>query len=111
MSGRGPGTVLYGHPDRPYFNYDLDLMTSHIPEASAALHKVAEAANIVKKSVLLDSGDLLVIDNRRSIHGRTQFTARYDGTDRWVLRCSAVASLRSSAADRTLNSRVITTSF
>jgi len=43
--------------------------------------------------VVLDDGDLLVIDNDRAVHGRTAFTPRYDGTDRWLRRALVVTSL------------------
>jgi L-asparagine oxygenase len=38
------------------------------------------------QEITLQTGDLLVIDNNKTIHGRKQFQARYDGTDRWVQR-------------------------
>jgi len=34
----------------------------------------------------LETGDLLVIDNNKTIHGRKPFQPKYDGTDRWVQR-------------------------
>ncbi|WP_054816301.1 TauD/TfdA family dioxygenase [Nocardia arizonensis] len=34
----------------------------------------------------LDPGELLLIDNDVAVHGRVPFTARYDGTDRWLKR-------------------------
>ncbi|MBJ7505663.1 MAG: TauD/TfdA family dioxygenase, partial [Ilumatobacteraceae bacterium] len=36
---------------------------------------------------------ILVIDNHRAVHGRTSFTPRYDGTDRWLKRALVVQSL------------------
>jgi L-asparagine oxygenase len=35
---------------------------------------------------VLEAGDLLIIDNNKTIHGRKPFQPRYDGTDRWVQR-------------------------
>lgn len=34
----------------------------------------------------LQKGDLLIINNRNSVHGRSKFWPKYDGTDRWVIR-------------------------
>jgi hypothetical protein len=34
----------------------------------------------------LRPGQLLLIDNDVAVHGRAPFTARYDGTDRWLKR-------------------------
>ena len=36
--------------------------------------------------IALDRGDLLVIDNRRALHGRSSFTATFTGDDRWIQR-------------------------
>lgn len=103
--------VLYGNNERPFFTYDLDLMTGTTSEATRALDKVRSAAYDAKVGIVLEPGHLLVIDSRRAIHGRSSFRARYDGDDRWLLRSSAVASLRPSSAERELGSRVIETVF
>jgi L-asparagine oxygenase len=60
-------------------------------------------------SVALEAGDLLIVDNSVAVHGRSPFTPRFDGTDRWVQRAFVVADLTASEADR--NGRVITTQF
>ena len=54
-------------------------------------------------------GDLLIIDNTVAVHGRSPFTPRFDGTDRWLQRTFVVSDLAPSAADR--RGRVITTHF
>jgi L-asparagine oxygenase len=38
------------------------------------------------KEVNLAAGDLLLLHNRKAVHGRSPFTARFDGTDRWLQR-------------------------
>ncbi|MEW2484663.1 TauD/TfdA family dioxygenase [Streptomyces sp. NPDC048411] len=42
----------------------------------------------VSVAVSLEPGDVLVVDNDIVVHGRVPFTARYDGTDRWLKRAS-----------------------
>lgn len=42
----------------------------------------------------LSPGDALLIDNRKMAHGRTSFTPRFDGRDRWLLRVYVRADLR-----------------
>ncbi|WP_067852908.1 TauD/TfdA family dioxygenase [Nocardia shimofusensis] len=37
-------------------------------------------------TVVLAPGELLLVDNDVAVHGRVPFTARYDGTDRWLKR-------------------------
>jgi L-asparagine oxygenase len=58
---------------------------------------------------VLEPGDLLVVDNAVAVHGRSPFTPRFDGTDRWLQRTMVVSDLRPSAGERT--GRVITTVF
>jgi L-asparagine oxygenase len=45
-------------------------------------------------------GDIVVIDNQRAVHRRAAFTPRWDGTDRYFIRMSAVPDpARGIAAD------------
>jgi len=94
MKGNGPILpVLYGDPYDPFMKYDLDLMEGLNAQAQEALQRMRQAANQTKNFVRLDTGDLLIIDNRRAVHGRSQFTARYDGMDRWLQRMLVVRDL------------------
>ncbi len=112
VKGNGPVLpVLYGNPRDPFLNYDEDLMEALTPEADAALEALKDAVAQVYRSVKLDTGDLLCIDNRRTVHGRSAFTPRYDGFDRWLQRSFVVRDLGESAGDRYPGERVIRTMF
>jgi L-asparagine oxygenase len=50
-----------------------------------------------------------VIDNTAAVHGRSPFSPRYDGTDRWLQRAFVVANLAPSAGER--SGRVVGTRF
>ena len=76
--------------------------------ARDALAALADAIACSYTSVVLEAGDLLVIDNRRAVHGRSEFRARFDGTDRWLQRTFVVDDL-ATIADR--RGSVITTRF
>jgi L-asparagine oxygenase len=78
-------------------------------EATATLETLRTTVRAEHLSVNLAAGDLLVIDNLLSVHGRTPFRARFDGTDRWLQRTFVVPDLAASATDR--QGRVITTRF
>ncbi|MFE3590476.1 TauD/TfdA family dioxygenase [Streptomyces niveus] len=54
----------------------------------AAYGRLADELARVSVSVSLEPGDVLVVDNDMVVHGRVPFTARYDGTDRWLKRAS-----------------------
>jgi L-asparagine oxygenase len=62
-------------------------------QAAAALQHLASCVQEASVGHVLEPGDLLIVDNRRVVHARTAFTARYDGSDRWLLRTMVCASL------------------
>ena len=66
--------------------YDQAVMVGTKKEAVWALSVLNNAINKHIKEVILKTGDLLIIDNSTTIHGRKPFKARYDGTDRWLQR-------------------------
>ncbi|MGW6992787.1 TauD/TfdA family dioxygenase [Streptomyces sp. NPDC054946] len=54
----------------------------------AAYGRLEDELARVSVAVSLEPGDVLVVDNDLVVHGRVPFTARYDGTDRWLKRAS-----------------------
>jgi L-asparagine oxygenase len=104
-----PMAVLTGTVERPSMVFDADLMVGTDAAADAALRTLSEAIASHQRSLVLEAGDLLVVDNNIAVHGRTPFTPRFDGTDRWLQRTFVVADLAPSASDR--QGRVITTVF
>ncbi|WP_371785127.1 TauD/TfdA family dioxygenase [Streptosporangium subroseum] len=112
FKGNGPLLpVLSGDPYDPHLTFDLDLMTGLTPEAEIALRNLAAATRKVQRWVRLDAGDLLIVDNRKAVHARSEFTARYDGLDRWLQRMCVLRSPFHSASDRRLGSHVVETRF
>jgi L-asparagine oxygenase len=106
----GPATpILTGTAERPTFTFDADLMAGIDPVAQAAIEALRNAVQQAHIGVVLEAGDLLIVDNHVAVHGRSPFAARYDGTDRWVQRTFVVDELSEGAADR--DGRVITTTF
>ena len=86
-------TPLTKHQRGWIFVYDELLMSGTTRRAARALESLHQAVKQATKSIVLDAGDLLVIDNDRAVHGRTPFVPRYDGTDRWLKRSLVVTSL------------------
>lgn len=66
--------------------YDRALMTGMTDETQDALSKLSDAIDKVTETIVLKTGELLLLNNRTAVHGRTPFQARYDGTDRWLKR-------------------------
>ncbi|HEY5156070.1 MAG TPA: DUF4350 domain-containing protein [Acidimicrobiales bacterium] len=101
--------VLGGTEEAPTFTFDADLMAGLDPEAADALEALRSVIRREHIGVALEAGDLLVVDNSVAVHGRSSFTARFDGTDRWLQRTFVVTDLAASATHR--RGRVVTTRF
>lgn len=112
LKGAGPlVSVLFGDRLDPFLRYDLDLMAGETPEAERALQVVRDLVNQVKRDVVIEPGSLLVLDNRRCVHARSDFKAYYDGRDRWLQRMAVVRDLEPSQRDRVRGTRIIATDF
>lgn len=72
--------------------YDEVLMKPMNDQAEDALGHFKNAVKKSMREIVLASGDLLVLNNRTTIHGRRPFEAKYDGTDRWLQRILAIDS-------------------
>lgn len=66
--------------------YDRAVMNGVTTEAQMALTIFNKSIERNKKTIFLETGDLAIIDNSITVHGRTSFNAKYDGTDRWLKR-------------------------
>lgn len=112
LKGVGPlVSVLFGDRLDPFLRYDLDLMEGETPEAEHALQVVRGLVNQAKRDVVIEPGNLLVLDNRRCVHARSDFKAYYDGRDRWLQRLAVVRDLEPSQRDRVRGTRIIATDF
>ena len=104
-----PMAVLSGSRTNPEMVFDEDLMIGIDPDANHALRELGKALAQHHDSIVLAPGDLAIIDNSMAVHGRSPFTPRFDGTDRWLQRAFVVTNLGPSAHERT--GRTITTQF
>jgi alpha-ketoglutarate-dependent taurine dioxygenase len=112
LRGAGPlVSVLFGDRLDPFLRYDLDLMVGETPEAEYALQVVRGLVNEVQRDVIIEPGSLLILDNRRCVHARSDFKAYYDGRDRWLQRMAVVRDLEPSLRDRVRGTRIIATDF
>lgn len=110
--GNGPRLpVFYGNPYDPFMKFDLDLMVGDDETAVQALQQMRVATNAAKNYVKLERGDLLIIDNRRSVHSRTMFKAYYDGKDRWLQRMFVLRDVAATEEERLTSNRIINTDF
>jgi L-asparagine oxygenase len=108
---RGPVPVVHGPAHDPRIVFDSDLMSGVTSDAHALLAEIARAYPRLRSAHVLRAGDILFVDNRRAVHGRSPFAARYDGTDRFLVRGFVVASLARSAHARAVGSRTVVARF
>ncbi|MDT0456828.1 TauD/TfdA family dioxygenase [Streptomyces sp. DSM 41527] len=92
--------ILRGAPDDP--DVLVDFASTHPLDDGArrAMEELRTAFERTTHALALSAGDLAVVDNRLTVHGRTSFAPRYDGTDRWLHRVYAVTDHRRSRAGR-----------
>lgn len=90
---RGPIPIISGAEDDPILTFDQDLMKGTTPAAAALLARVVDVYQARRDTTVLAPGHVLLIDNVRSVHGRSPFAPRWDGADRWILRTFVVRDL------------------
>ena len=101
--------VLFGDPRSPYVRFDpYSMDPPETEEARSAMDYLIRAVDETLAGVALLPGECLFIDNYKTVHGRSSFKARFDGTDRWLKRINVARDLRKSRSVReTPASRVI----
>ncbi|MFF1478050.1 TauD/TfdA family dioxygenase [Streptomyces sp. NPDC058301] len=109
----GPGGVTPNHALLRGALEDPDLLvdfaaTHPLDErAAGAMTELGDALAASTVAHRLRAGDLAVVDNRLAVHGRTAFTPRYDGTDRWLHRVYTALDYRRSRPDREAGQSVL----
>lgn len=110
FSGTGASAVhaiLTGAPDDPDICVDFNSTIPLDRRSAIAMSRLGEAMAAVATTVRLAAGDLVVIDNRLTVHGRTAFSPRYDGQDRWLHRVFVHLDGRRSRGSRTGGDHVL----
>ncbi|MVA74107.1 TauD/TfdA family dioxygenase [Agrobacterium vitis] len=89
-------SILFGHQDRPYLRIDPQFMKpADINDKSVeAYNRLVERINNSQQDVVIEQGELLLVDNHRAVHGRRSFSARYDGTDRWLKKINVTQDFK-----------------
>ena len=103
-----PQPLLSGAPEDPDIRMATIATTPLTPRAEVALAEFGHACNAAAHTIRLTPGDLAIVDNRVTVHGRTAFRPRYDGADRWLQRTFVLADLRRSRDHRPQDGYVLT---
>lgn len=104
-----PTAVLFGNQLSPYLRIDRPFMrcVGDDVDAARALDNLMAELQRVQQEVVVGPGTLLVVDNYLAVHGRRSFTARYDGTDRWLKKLTVSRNLRRSRSAFTDDHRIL----
>jgi L-asparagine oxygenase len=87
---RGSISILQGNPINPILVFDQDLMTGITEEAQQIISKIVDIYKKHRLEICLQPGDILILDNRFVVHGRSPFSPKFDGNDRFLIRAFAV---------------------
>ena len=104
---RGPISIINGSEDDPILIFDQDLMFGITEEANQLIKKIVEIYYNHRFQHNLNTGELILIDNKRAVHGRSPFVPKYDGKDRFLVRCFSVFDYEKSNYARLDNNRVV----
>ncbi|WP_018802281.1 TauD/TfdA family dioxygenase [Salinispora arenicola] len=102
-----PHPVFTGEYEDPDVKVDFNATESLDPSAGRVMASLREALEAVTDTVYFEPGDVVIVDNRVALHGRTAFEPRYDGHDRWLHRVFIQADGRRSRAMRPGGDHVI----
>ncbi|MEV5412741.1 TauD/TfdA family dioxygenase [Thermopolyspora sp. NPDC052614] len=103
----GPHPLIDGAAEDPNLLVDFNATVALDDEAGAVLKRLRAVLDDVTTAVVLQPGDMVFVDNRTAVHGRTHFTPRYDGKDRWLLRVHIHLDNRRSRVRRPGNGPVM----
>jgi L-asparagine oxygenase len=93
---RGPMPIISGPENNPKLVFDQDLMSSPDPRAKEMIKKIINLYYQYKLRHNLTPGEIILIDNNRAVHGRSAFSPKYDGKDRFLIRAFATFDLKKS---------------
>lgn len=102
-----PVTILSGSDEHPRLRCDFAETRGLDERAQEAVDALYQAACKVTAAVYLEAGDLLIVDNHSTFHGRTSFPMKGDGMDRWLLRGFVTRDLSRSIKSRPNGKRIV----
>jgi L-asparagine oxygenase len=88
-----PHPVISGDDDGLLMRFDVHNTYSHDLRGKAALRELSAALDASCREIMLEPGDLVLIDNHVAAHGRSAFIPRYDGKNRWLRRFYSLRTL------------------
>jgi L-asparagine oxygenase len=104
---RGPFSILYGDQANPFLVFDQDLMKGKTEKSIQIIDKIVDIYYHHRIGHNLQPGEIIIIDNNRAVHGRSPFLPKYNGEDRFLIRCFGTFDYEKSKYARPNSSRCI----
>jgi L-asparagine oxygenase len=104
---RGPMPIIHGQHEDPLLVFDQDLMTGVTEESDKMVKKITDIYYKYRLRHNLKPGEIILVDNNRAVHGRSPFFPKYDGYDRFLVRCFGIFDYDKSEYARPNNSRTV----
>ena len=106
---RGPMAIIHGQnvETDPLLLFDQDLMHGINEQSESIVKRIVEIYYQYRLSHTLSSGEIVFIDNHRCVHGRSGYSPRYDGKDRFLIRSFVVFDYQRTEYGRTDGGRVV----
>ena len=82
-------------------------MSGITEEAEQLIHKIVDIYYKHRIEHNMRPGEIILIDNNRAVHGRSPFFPKFDGNDRFLIRCFSTFDYEKSSYARTDSCRVI----
>ncbi len=99
--------VLTGAREDPDIVVDFHATRPLDEAAREAMGVLRQQLAAAAQEFVLRPGDLAILDNRVTVHGRSEFVPRYDGRDRWLHRTFVHLDARRSLGARSGDSQII----
>lgn len=104
---RGPFPIISGDSNDPKLLFDQDLMFGLNEESISLKKKIIDIYYKHRNQHNLQTGEIILIDNMRAVHGRSPFYPKYNGDDRFLIRCFAVYDYEFSRYARDNGGRMV----
>jgi len=93
-----PVPALSGAREQPFIQVDEAFMRAvdGDEEAAQAFDWLLRAFDAGKTGIVMQPGDMLWIDNKRAVHGRSVYRPHYGPRQRWLRRVNVTLNLRAS---------------
>ena len=104
---RGPLAILNGTKENPHLIFDQDLMTGITGEAHRKISEIVDIYYKHRIAYCLQPGEILILDNRKVVHGRSPFSPKYNGKDRFLIRAFGYTVKNYVKSENARNGRMI----